>query len=95
MTRKRRWLFCAPLREAGVRIALDDFGMGYAGLRQLQHMKSLPVDVLKIDKTFVDGLPDDNSMVSAIIHMARSLELDIIAEGVERGKPARGWRKRA
>ncbi|MGG7448032.1 biofilm formation regulator HmsP [Kosakonia oryzendophytica] len=73
-----------PLREAGVRIALDDFGMGYAGLRQLQHMKSLPVDVLKIDKTFVDGLPDDNSMVSAIIQMARSLELDIIAEGVER-----------
>lgn len=36
-----------PLRNAGVRIALDDFGMGYAGLRQLQHMKSLPVDVLK------------------------------------------------
>src|SRR5699024_11204243 len=47
-----------PLRNAGVRIALDDFGMGYAGLRQLQHMKSLPVDVLKIDKMFVEGLPD-------------------------------------
>jgi len=72
-----------PLRNAGVRIALDDFGMGYAGLRQLHHMKSLPVDLLKVDKTFVDGLPDDNSMVSAIIHMARSLDLGIIAEGVE------------
>lgn len=72
-----------PLRNAGVRIALDDFGMGYAGLRQLQHMKSLPVDVLKIDKVFVEGLPEDSSMVSSIIHMARSLDLDIIAEGVE------------
>lgn len=79
-----------PLRNAGVRIALDDFGMGYAGLRQLHHMKSLPVDVLKIDKTFVDGLPDDNSMVAAIIHMARSLGLDIIAEGVET-EAQRAW----
>ncbi|SFU12144.1 EAL domain, c-di-GMP-specific phosphodiesterase class I (or its enzymatically inactive variant) [Kosakonia arachidis] len=72
-----------PLRNAGVRIALDDFGMGYAGLHQLHHMKSLPVDVLKIDKMFVEGLPEDDSMVSAIIHLARSLELHIVAEGVE------------
>ena len=72
-----------PLRNAGIRIALDDFGMGYAGLRQLQHMKTLPVDVLKIDKTFVDGLPGDSSMVEAIIQMARSLDLHVIAEGVE------------
>ena len=72
-----------PLRNAGIRIALDDFGMGYAGLRQLQHMKTLPVDVLKIDKAFVDGLPDDSSMVQAIIQMARSLNLHLIAEGIE------------
>ncbi|HCN98278.1 MAG TPA: biofilm formation regulator HmsP [Leclercia sp.] len=72
-----------PLRNAGVRIALDDFGMGYAGLRQLQHMKTLPVDVLKIDKAFVEELPDDSSMVEAIIQMAHSLKLEIIAEGVE------------
>ncbi|MGU3525420.1 biofilm formation regulator HmsP [Enterobacteriaceae bacterium C23F] len=72
-----------PLRNAGVQIALDDFGMGYAGLRQLQHMKSLPVDILKIDKIFVDSLPDDSSMVSAIIQLARSLNLSIVAEGVE------------
>ncbi|HIE5390098.1 TPA: biofilm formation regulator HmsP [Enterobacter cancerogenus] len=72
-----------PLRNAGIRIALDDFGMGYAGLRQLQHMKTLPVDVLKIDKTFVDGLPDDSSMVQAIIQMAHSLKLHLIAEGIE------------
>ena len=72
-----------PLRNAGVRIALDDFGMGYAGLRQLQHMKTLPVDVLKIDKAFVEGLPEDSSMVEAIIQLARSLKLSIIAEGIE------------
>jgi len=72
-----------PLREAGVRIALDDFGMGYAGLQQLQHMKSLPVDILKIDKLFVDTLPGDASMVAAIIQLARSLNLSLVAEGVE------------
>jgi len=72
-----------PLRNAGVRIALDDFGMGYAGLRQLQHMKSLPVDVLKIDKMFVEGLPEDSSMITAIIQLAHSLNLQMIAEGVE------------
>ncbi|MCZ4675586.1 biofilm formation regulator HmsP [Citrobacter sedlakii] len=79
-----------PLRNAGVRIALDDFGMGYAGLRQLQHMKSLPVDVLKIDKMFVDGLPEDNSMITAIIQLARSLNLQTIAEGVE-NEAQRDW----
>ena len=73
-----------PLREAGVRIALDDFGMGYAGLRQLQHMKSLPVDILKIDKAFIDMLPEDTSMVPAIIQLARGLNLRIVAEGVEK-----------
>ncbi|WP_334373221.1 biofilm formation regulator HmsP [Enterobacter hormaechei] len=72
-----------PLRNAGIRIALDDFGMGYSGLRQLQHMKTLPVDVLKIDKTFVDGLPGDCSLVQAIIQMAHSLNLHVIAEGIE------------
>ncbi|HCF8018252.1 TPA: biofilm formation regulator HmsP [Klebsiella aerogenes] len=73
-----------PLRDAGTRIALDDFGMGYAGLRQLQHMKSLPVDILKIDKVFIDMLPDDTSMVPAIIQLARGLKLRIVAEGVEK-----------
>ena len=72
-----------PLRNAGIRIALDDFGMGYSGLRQLQHMKTLPVDVLKIDKTFMEGLPEDCSLVQAIIQMAHSLNLHVIAEGIE------------
>ena len=79
-----------PLREAGVRIALDDFGMGYAGLRQLQHMKSLPVDILKIDKAFIDMLPEDTSMVPAIIQLARGLNLRIVAEGVEK-EPQYHW----
>lgn len=52
-----------PLREAGVQIALDDFGMGYAGLHQLQQMKALLMDILKIDKVFIDMLPEDVSMV--------------------------------
>ncbi|MEX3020417.1 biofilm formation regulator HmsP [Kluyvera sp. STS39-E] len=72
-----------PLRSAGVRIALDDFGMGYAGLRQLQHMKSVPVDILKIDKIFIDTLPEDDSMVAAIIQLGRGLNLKMVAEGVE------------
>lgn len=83
-----------PLRNAGVRIALDDFGVGYAGLRQLQHMKTLPVDVLKIDKIFVDGLPEDSSMVEAIIQMARSLNLHVIAEGIE-NEDQRDWLAKA
>jgi EAL domain-containing protein (putative c-di-GMP-specific phosphodiesterase class I)/GGDEF domain-containing protein len=83
-----------PLREAGVRIALDDFGMGYAGLRQLQHMKSLPVDILKIDKAFIDMLPEDTSMVPAIIQLARGLNLRIVAEGVEREEQHR-WLQEA
>ncbi|VUC70340.1 protein yhjK [Raoultella terrigena] len=83
-----------PLREAGVRIALDDFGMGYAGLRQLQHMKSLPVDILKIDKAFIDMLPEDTSMVPAIIQLAHGLNLRIVAEGVEREEQHR-WLQEA
>ncbi|WJV39191.1 biofilm formation regulator HmsP [Raoultella terrigena] len=83
-----------PLRQAGVCIALDDFGMGYAGLRQLQHMKSLPVDILKIDKAFIDMLPEDTSMVPAIIQLARGLDLRIVAEGVEREEQHR-WLQEA
>lgn len=73
-----------PLRNAGVRVALDDFGMGYASLRQLHRMKSLPLDVIKIDKSFIDDLPEDCSLVSAMIGMAHGLHLSVIAEGVEK-----------
>ncbi len=60
-----------PLRRAGVQIALDDFGMGYAGLHQLQQMK-LCRWIFTIDKVvFIDMLPEDVSMVPAMIQLAR------------------------
>ncbi len=79
-----------PLRQAGVRIALNDFGMGYASLHQLHPMKSIPVDILKIDKMFVEGLPSDGSMVSLILAMARNLGLEVVAKGVE-NEAQRDW----
>lgn len=72
-----------PLHDAGIGVALDDFGMGYAGLRELQYMKSIPVDTLKLDKSFVSGLPDDHMIASIIITMANMLGLQVMAEGVE------------
>lgn len=71
------------LRSKGVRIAMDDFGTGYSSLGALT---SLPIDTLKIDRSFVSGIKEDsqNSMVvSAILMLARSLNLEIVAEGVE------------
>jgi EAL domain-containing protein (putative c-di-GMP-specific phosphodiesterase class I) len=72
-----------PLRKAGVRIALDDFGMEYASLRHLQHLKALPIDALKLDKSFVDCLPQDHAIAGVIIGMAKTLGLKVVAEGVE------------
>ncbi|MEZ4570049.1 MAG: EAL domain-containing protein [Thermomicrobiales bacterium] len=71
------------LRSMGVRINVDDFGTGYSTLSVL---KMLPVDGLKIDRSFVNGLPDnptDTVLVSGIIGLARAHELSIVAEGVE------------
>lgn len=72
------------LNQAGVIIALDDFGTGYASL---SHLKQFPVDLIKIDRSFVQDLesdPDDYAIVEAVINLGRSLQIDIIAEGVER-----------
>ena len=72
----------ARLRERGVRVAIDDFGTGYSSLA---YLADLPVDVLKIDKAFVDqvGNDGDDSLVPAILAMAQNLRLTTVAEGVE------------
>ncbi len=71
------------LKAAGVRLAIDDFGTGYSSLSSL---RDLPVDELKIDKSFIDGIAtgaDAAGVVQAIIRLARTLNLDTVAEGVE------------
>jgi len=71
------------LRALGIKIAIDDFGTGYSTLSSL---KNLPVDILKIDKEFISNIPqnsNDSAMVATIIGMAKTLDLEIVAEGVE------------
>ncbi len=68
------------LRTLGVRLAIDDFGVGYSSL---SYLNRLPLDVLKIDRTFVEALPGDVTLATAIVRLAGALNLNCIAEGVE------------
>jgi diguanylate cyclase (GGDEF)-like protein len=77
------------LRALGVLLAVDDFGVGHASLRHLREL--LPVDAVKIDKSFVDGLTaerEDAAIVSAVVRLAEGLGLDCVAEGVEHAEQA-------
>jgi diguanylate cyclase (GGDEF)-like protein len=73
----------AALRASGIRIAIDDFGTGFSGLSYLRH---LPADILKIDRSFVQDLHRGRSastLITSIVELARTLGLDVVAEGVE------------
>jgi diguanylate cyclase (GGDEF)-like protein len=77
------------IKELGVRVAIDDFGTGYASLSQLQRM---PVDILKIDRSFVAALSDGGQgreLLEAIVGVGRSLSLTVVAEGIEQDSQLR------
>jgi diguanylate cyclase (GGDEF)-like protein/PAS domain S-box-containing protein len=73
------------LKQLGVRISLDDFGTGYSSL---SHLRNFPIDTLKIDHSFVEGIDgvqqDERALVRSIIRLAHSLRLETVAEGIER-----------
>jgi diguanylate cyclase (GGDEF)-like protein len=81
------------LRKLGLGLALDDFGTGYSSL---SHLRSLPIDCLKIGKTFVDGLDEggfDRGFVRMILDLAACLDIDVVAEGIESGGQLASLRK--
>ena len=81
------------LRELGVRIAIDDFGTGYSSLGYLRHF---PIDILKVDKSFIDGVadgPHESALARAVIKLAATLNLDAVAEGVSTRKQLASLRR--
>jgi EAL domain-containing protein (putative c-di-GMP-specific phosphodiesterase class I) len=73
----------AQLKALGVRVSLDDFGTGYSSL---SYLRRLPIDTLKIDRSFVsqlDRFDDKRQIVEVVMMLARALDLDVVAEGVE------------
>src|SRR6202040_3198478 len=71
------------IKKMGARLAIDDFGVGYSSLT---HLKRFPIDTLKVDRSFIHDLPqdpEDKAICQAIIAMGKSLNLTVVAEGVE------------
>ena len=71
------------LKSLGIKLAIDDFGTGYSSLN---YLRDLPVDILKIDKSFVDGVtqgPEQSAVARAVVKLARTFELQTVAEGIE------------
>jgi EAL domain-containing protein (putative c-di-GMP-specific phosphodiesterase class I) len=71
------------LKDVGLDLAIDDFG---TGVSSLPHLRSFPVDLLKVDRSFIDGLgpdPEDSAIAAAIVSLAHNLEIEAVAEGVE------------
>jgi EAL domain-containing protein (putative c-di-GMP-specific phosphodiesterase class I) len=82
------------IRETGVRLAMDDFGTGFSSMAQL---KRLPIDKLKIDRSFVRDVPENPSVsaiIEAIVALGHALQLTVTAEGVERAEQAALLRER-
>jgi EAL domain-containing protein (putative c-di-GMP-specific phosphodiesterase class I) len=80
---ERTILVLTELREFGVRISVDDFGTGYSSLNYLHR---LPVDTLKIDRSFVTGLRltvEGTQIIRTILDLAKNLKIDVVAEGTE------------
>jgi diguanylate cyclase (GGDEF)-like protein len=81
------------LRQLGIRIAIDDFGTGFSGL---SYLRRLPADIIKIDRSFVADLPAGRSattLITSIVELARTLGLDVVAEGVETEEQRRALRE--
>jgi EAL domain-containing protein (putative c-di-GMP-specific phosphodiesterase class I) len=78
----------AALQEHRIRFALDDFGTGYSSM---SYLKRFPIDTVKIDRSFVNGLPenqDDAAIASSVIAMSHALGLKVVAEGIENERQA-------